>query len=113
MKAFAKIIFNIIFMLSLIKSKTVFEEVLADNPQVIDLGEEMTQFILMNASQTNSKVLVEIIYNQIKLEDNPIYLIYANTIISSSINLLDNIKKISFNYFYSQCKILIILIYIK
>jgi len=49
-------------MLSLIKSKTVFEEVLADNPQVIDLGEEMTQFILMNASQPNSKVLVELLF---------------------------------------------------
>ena len=62
MKTFTKIIFNIIFMLSLIESKTVIEDILADNPQVIDLEEEMTQFMLRNASKANSKVLVELLF---------------------------------------------------
>ena len=63
MKTYTKIIFNIIFMLSLIKSKTIIEEdILVDNPQVIDIEEEMTQFILRNASQPNSKVLVELLF---------------------------------------------------
>ena len=62
MKTLTKIIFNIIFMLSLIKSETVFEEILADNPQVINLEEEMTQFMLTNTSKPNSKVLVELLF---------------------------------------------------
>ena len=63
MKTFTKIIFNIIFMLSLIKSKTIVEEdILENNPKVIDLEEEMTQFILRNASKPNSKVIVELLF---------------------------------------------------
>ena len=63
MKTFTKIIFNIIFMLTLIKSETIVEEdILENNPKVIDLEEEMTQFILRNASKPNSKVIVELLF---------------------------------------------------
>lgn len=62
MKTFTKIIFNIIFMLTLIKSETIKEDILENNPQVKDLKEEMTQFILRNASKPNSRVIVELLF---------------------------------------------------
>ena len=98
MKTFTKIIFTIIFMLSVISSSSIEEEVIdetvvANVPQIIKLKNE-TNILLKDASKPNTRIYVELIfthpsnynislYQSAEEEDeddelNDVYSVYSN-----------------------------------